>query len=101
MSDLNRRQFLNHTALAGAALGTLDFLAPEQQADGSKADARSDQFSLGATLYFTLTGKPPRVIRERDIPAAPPRRRRLLPLRAGAIQSFHDPSPADYFASGI
>jgi formylglycine-generating enzyme required for sulfatase activity len=56
--------------MSGAALGTLDFLAPEQQADGSKADARSDQYSLGATAYFLLTGKRPKAIREKDVPDA-------------------------------
>jgi formylglycine-generating enzyme required for sulfatase activity len=56
--------------MSGAALGTLDFLAPEQQEDGSKADARSDQYSLGATAYFLLTGKRPRAIREKDVPDA-------------------------------
>jgi formylglycine-generating enzyme required for sulfatase activity len=61
----------DHTmSMVGAGLGTADYVAPEQAEDATKADARSDQFSLGATLYFTLTGKSPRVIRERDIPAS-------------------------------
>jgi formylglycine-generating enzyme required for sulfatase activity len=61
----------DHTlSIVGAGLGTADYVAPEQAEDATKADARSDQFSLGATLYFMLTGKSPRAMRERDLPEA-------------------------------
>lgn len=50
-----------HTKLtrAGWFLGTVAFCAPEQVSEPGSVGPAADLYALGATLYFTLTGRPP------------------------------------------
>jgi eukaryotic-like serine/threonine-protein kinase len=44
---------------AGFAMGTPSFMSPEQAANSSMVGPPADVYSLGCSLYFLLTGRPP------------------------------------------
>jgi serine/threonine protein kinase len=51
--DLTRRLADN------SVLGTADYIAPEQALNSHQADIRADIYSLGATLFALISGRPP------------------------------------------
>ncbi|MDA7928880.1 protein kinase, partial [Mariniblastus sp.] len=77
-----------HT-MTGTALGTLDFMPPEQRRDASAVDHRSDLWSLAATIYQMVTGESPKVIDLDNVPDS------LRPVLAKALKS----NPASRYSS--
>lgn len=92
----------------GTALGTPLYMSPEQ-AGGRAVDTRSDLYSLGATLYHLLSGKPPfggstnvavALAHLNDAPIPLDRQRGDLPPSLGAIVlRLLAKAPADRYQS--
>jgi serine/threonine-protein kinase len=57
-SQADAAQGLTRQLDSRSILGTADYIAPEQAVDSSNVDTRADLYSLGATLYFMLAGRP-------------------------------------------
>jgi serine/threonine protein kinase len=69
VADLGLARFSDHVGRsadeargltqAGTVVGTVDYMSPEQAMGLSTIDHRTDIYSLGCTLHFLLTGRPP------------------------------------------
>ncbi len=57
IARLNEKHDLRMTQ-AGTMLGSFLYASPEQLTNASNVDARADIYSVGATIYELLTGKP-------------------------------------------
>lgn len=74
----------------GQLMGTLDYMAPEQAECAAAVDYRADLYSLGATLFRLLVGRPP-------LAAAPD----LSPLSKLKLLASHDSPRVDTLRTDV
>jgi WD40 repeat protein len=90
-------------------IGTPDYIAPEQIADPQAADARSDIYSLGCTLYHLLSGSAPypvsspirKLDAHRDPAVLPAPLTGVPPALAMVVAKMLARNPADRFQTAM
>jgi eukaryotic-like serine/threonine-protein kinase len=90
-------------------LGTIDYMSPEQASNPRNADHRSDLYSLGCTLHYLITGRPPfsgetlveRLIahREQPIPSLAAKRPDVSPALDDVLKRVLAKSPESRLSS--
>lgn len=101
----------NDLTASGVTLGTFDYISPEQARDPRAADVRSDLYSLGCTLYYMLTGRPPypdgtvmqKLLMHGTVQAADPRdfRDDVSPDLSAIIRKLMAKKPTDRYQQPI
>lgn len=84
---------------AGSHLGTLMYAAPEQRKSAGEVDARADVYSLGATLVYLLTGKPPPIKKVKGIIEDLPLPKEVPVELQAVIKRMLMPLPEERFSS--
>ena len=93
----------------GEVIGELPYLSPELTGSGQPVDARSDIYSLGATVYALLTGRPPfegrnvaeTIVKIQTEAPVPPSSYNLSihPLFQGVVSRMLEKRPDDRYAA--
>src|SRR5262249_51228518 len=81
------RHFRNRMTEPVAVLGTSDYMAPEQAHDASAVDIRADVYGLGGILFWCITGRPPFIAADGNVPQMIVQRQTQPPPSARAANS--------------
>lgn len=94
--EVHAKDLLDIT-LTGMAMGTLNYIAPEQLVEGGSVDRRADIYSLGVMFYEMLTREVPRgAVKE------PSKLIAMLDVRIdGVVFKAMDPDPSERYQTAV